>query len=289
MAKVSVCIPTYNYGQFIGAAIESVLRQTLQDFEIIISDNASEDDTESIVSGYASRDTRIRYARNPSNLGMVANWNCCLALASGEYVKFLCADDLLEPDCLAQLTRLLDSHQTAALASCARGIITGDSRSTYLAFSDKEAALAGTECIRRMLVNGNIVGEPTAVMFRRSSAQRGFDEGYQQLTDMELWLHLLEQGGFVFSPEILCIYRQHAAMETKKNMKSLRIFTEGRRLFHTYSVKPGVRLGHLERIFCSVRPLLAFLYCWLYARFSRSNRHIGERSRLRDMSSVKGE
>jgi glycosyltransferase involved in cell wall biosynthesis len=279
MARVSVCIPTYNYGHFIGDAIESVLRQTFQDFELIVSDNASVDDTESVVSGYASRDPRIRYERNQANLGMVANWNRCLSLATGDNVKFLCADDLLEDECLAELTALLDRYPSAALASCARGIITGGECTTYLAFSDKEECAEGPDCIRRMLIGGNIIGEPTAVMFRRSCTRRGFDPGYQQLTDMEFWLHLLEQGGFVFSPGILCLYRQHEGMETKKNIASTRILTEGRRLFLTYSGSPGVRLGIPAWLFCSVRPLFAFLYCWLYARFTTSNRHIGARTR----------
>lgn len=279
MARVSVCIPTYNYGHFIGAAIESVLRQTLQDFEIIISDNASTDDTEAIVSGYMLHDPRIRYERNRSNLGMVANWNRCLALATGDYVKFLCADDLLEAGCLAQLATLLDRFPSAALASCARGIISDGDCTTYLAFSDIEERVEGPECIRRMLIRGNIIGEPTAVMFRRSCTSRGFDQGYQQLTDMEFWLHLLEHGDFVFSPEVLCLYRQHEGMETKKNIKSARILTEGRRLYLAYSVAPGVRLGIPARIFCSARPLFAFLYCWLYARFTSSNKHIGARTR----------
>ncbi len=279
MARVSVCIPTYNHASYIGAAIESVLKQTLQDFEIVITDNASPDDTIEVVAGYAAHDPRIRYIRNPSNLGMVGNWNLCLSLARAEYVKFLCSDDLLEPDCLAVLSELLDRYPSAALASCARGIVTGSEYSSYLAYSGQEEFVRGAECIRNMLIKGNIVGEPTAVLFRRALARRGYDAEYAQLTDMELWLHLLEQGDFAFSPQVLCLYRQHDTQETKKNMKSLRILTEGRRLFLTYRSSPGVRLGPLMWLFCSIRPLLAFLYCWLYARFSKSNKHIGERSR----------
>jgi len=277
MTKVTVCIPTYNYGHFIGAAIESVLCQTLQDFEIVISDNASVDDTETIVAGYIAHDPRIRYLRNQTNLGMVANWNRCIDLATGEYIKFLCADDLLKPDCLAQLSQQLDSHQSAVLASCARGIVTGDDDTTYLAYSDKEVVLSGQACIRQMLIKGNIVGEPTAVLFRRSAARRGFDGSYLQLTDMEYWLYLLGGGGFAFCPQVLCLYRQHETQETKNNLKSLRIFTEGRRIYLAYGINAEVNLGLFARMFCSVRPLLAFLYCWLYARFFKSNKHIGER------------
>jgi glycosyltransferase involved in cell wall biosynthesis len=279
MVKVSVCIPTYNYGHFVGDAIESVLSQTLQDFEIIISDNASTDDTEAVVSRYAVDDPRIRYVRNQTNLGMVANWNRCLSLATGEYVKFLCADDLLEKDCLTKLAALLDRYQSTSLASCARGIMVGGECTQYLSFSDKTELVEGPDCIGRMLTGGNLVGEPTAVMFRRSSASRGFDPEYQQLTGMEFWLYLLKQGGFVFSPEILCFYRQHEGMETKKNIKSFRILTEGWRLFLAYSSAPGVSIGILPWIFCSVRPLLAFLYCFFYARFTSSNKHIGARTR----------
>jgi hypothetical protein len=279
MAKVSVCIPTYNHAQFIGAAIESVLKQTFQDFEIIVTDNASQDNTAEVVECYASHDPRIRYVRNPSNLGMVGNWNLCLSLATGEYLQLLCSDDLLEPDCLAVLSGLFDQHPSAALASCARGIITGSEYSSYLAYSGKEEFVAGPECIRNMLIKGNIIGEPTAVMFRRILAGRGFDNSYAQLTDMELWLHLLQQGDFAFSPLVLCLYRQHDTQETKKNMKSLRIMTEGRRLLLMYRSTPGVHFGVFTRLFCSIRPFLAFLYCWLYARFSKNNKHIGERSR----------
>jgi len=280
MAKVSVCIPTYNYGHFIGEAVASVLRQSLQDFEIIITDNASQDDTEQIVAQLCEGEPRIRYLRNAENLGMVANWNRCLDLATGEYVKYLCADDILQPECLKQLAGLLDAHQEASLVASARGVISDGTTTSYLSYSDKPEVVPGPECIRRMLIGGNLVGEPTAVMFRRSAARRGFRSDLQQLTDMEFWCHLLEQGAFAFTPDLLCLYRQHEGMETKKNMRSLRIYTEGRAIYRTYGRSAGVRLGSAERLFCSMRPLLAFLYCWLYARFSRSNSHVGAKKTL---------
>lgn len=287
MAKVSVCIPTYNYGHFIGEAVESVLRQSLQDFEIIITDNASQDDTELIVARLCERDPRIRYQRNAENLGMVANWNRCLELATGEYVKYLCADDILEPECLKRLTELLDTHPEAALAASARGVISDGSDTSYLSYSDHQEVVPGPECMRRMLIGGNLVGEPTAVMFRRTAARRGFRPDLQQLTDMEFWFHLLEQGAFAFTPDVLCLYRQHEGMETKKNMRSLRIYTEGRAVYRAYGRSAGVQLG-VARLFCSLRPLLAFLYCWLYARFSQSNSHLGAKKSL-NQHAMKGE
>lgn len=268
MAQVSVCIPTYNYGQFVGEAIESVLGQSLQDFEIIVSDNASTDETETIVRDYAARDPRIQYLRNATNIGMVGNWNQCLDHAKGEYVKFLCADDTLEKDCLLLLSRLLDRHPTAALAACARKVVATDRKDVLLAFSDEEACLTGATVIQRMLLGGNLIGEPTAVMFRRSFCDKGFDAAYFQLTDMEMWMYLLEHGGFVYTPEVLCTYRQHVGQETKKNIRSRRIYDEGRLIYKRFKDSPGVKLGWAENRFASIRPVLAYLYCSLYARFS---------------------
>ena len=81
---VSVCIPTYNRAPLLAQAIQSVLGQTLQDFELLISDNASTDDTEAVVRSFD--DPRIRYVRNEINLGGRANYDRCLQLASGSRV-----------------------------------------------------------------------------------------------------------------------------------------------------------------------------------------------------------
>ena len=121
--KISVCIPTYNYGRFISASIESVLAQTFQDFELIIVDNCSTDDTEKIVSHYFSSCLKIKYVCNTENIGMTANWNRCLALSSGEYVKILCADDLLRPDCLQKSVEILDVNRNVELMATARLLV----------------------------------------------------------------------------------------------------------------------------------------------------------------------
>src|SRR3954453_9924295 len=91
--KVSVLIPTYNYARYLSEAIESVLEQEFQDYEVVIVDDCSQDESEEVIRRYAARDGRIRFHFNRPNLGMVANWNYCLSLARGEYVQFLFGDD----------------------------------------------------------------------------------------------------------------------------------------------------------------------------------------------------
>lgn len=277
MAKISVCIPTYNYGHYIGEAVESVLTQTCVDFELVISDNASTDDTSAIIERFRCRDPRVSYHRNERNIGMVGNWNRCLELAAGEYFLLLCADDLLEQGCLERLAGLLDSYPEAALAACARGIQVEGRIDSYLGWADRECYLPAAEAMRLLLLRGNIVGEPTAAMFRRDLGRRGFCADYAQLTDLEMWYHLFGCGGFAYAPEILCRYRQHAEQETVGNVRSLRLLTEGRRLYRDYSRSPGVRLSAVERFWACCRPLLACLYAAVVTRFSRGNRRAGQR------------
>src|SRR6185369_13911842 len=118
--KVSVCIPTYNYGNYIAETIESVLAQNYSDFELLIIDDGSTDRTAEIVDSYARQDPRIRLIVNEVNLGMVENWNSCLEQAKGEYIKFVFGDDLLaSPDALGRMTALLDNDNTVSLVCSA--------------------------------------------------------------------------------------------------------------------------------------------------------------------------
>src|SRR6476660_8884800 len=105
--KVSVCIPVYNGDRFIEAAIESVLDQTFKDFEIIIVDNQSTDNTVSLIKKYT--DPRIKFFQNDSNIGLIPNWNMAMSKASGEYIKILPADDLIYPQCLEWQVAILNN------------------------------------------------------------------------------------------------------------------------------------------------------------------------------------
>src|SRR5919109_5579420 len=99
-ARVSIGMPVYNGVRFLKEAIESILAQTFEDFELIISDNASIDQTEQICREYAAKDKRIRYYRNEKNLGAARNYNRVFELSTGEYFKWQAHDDLCDPQFL---------------------------------------------------------------------------------------------------------------------------------------------------------------------------------------------
>lgn len=218
--SISILLPTYNYARFLPEAIESVLAQDWTDYELLISDDRSTDGSADIIAAYAARDSRIRFYRQPANLGMVANWNWCLGQARGEYIKFLFGDDRLEsPRALRLLRAALARHPSAALAASARSILNADSALVGLWDEFRHAGLhSGPAVVQRCLLETrNLIGEPSVTLFRRRDAARGFDPRYRQLVDLEFWFHLLEQGDFVYLPEPLCSFRRHTAQQSEQH------------------------------------------------------------------------
>lgn len=108
--RVSIGMPVYNAERYLREALDSLLAQTFADFELIISDNASEDATASICREYAARDSRVKYHRHDSNRGSIQNFNHTVKLATGEYFKWAAYDDLHDPAFLSRCVKLLDAH-----------------------------------------------------------------------------------------------------------------------------------------------------------------------------------
>lgn len=248
--KVSVCIPTYDYGRYLTEAVDSVLRQNYDDFELLVIDDCSRDDTNEIMQGFARQDSRIRYLRNPENLGMVKNWNRCLDEAKGEYVKFLFGDDLLvSPDVLARMASVLDAVPSVTLVGSARRII--DEQSTQCdvwSFFDRDGIYDGAEIITASLIRQfNPIGEPSAVMFRKSEAGRGFNGTYRQIVDLDMWFHLLEKGHYAHFSEPLCAFRIHDEQQTAKNAKTQAFDNDFFSLSGEYLDKPYIALSAFDR------------------------------------------
>jgi len=113
--RVSIGLPVFNGENYIREALESILAQTFSDFEVIISDTASEDKTPEICQAYASRDGRFRYHRYEHNPGAAENFNRVFELSRGEYFKWAAHDDLIAPDFLLRCINVLDNHRDIVL------------------------------------------------------------------------------------------------------------------------------------------------------------------------------
>ena len=209
---ISVCIPTYRGAAYLEQAIDSVLGQTFADFELLIVDDNSPDETVDLVARYD--DPRIRYLRNAANLGPQGNWNRCLDEARGVYVKLLPQDDWLMPDCLRRQHEVLaqDTDERIALVFCAKRVVAADGRDVVGRGYPRAARgrIAGRAVTARCIRYGtNLIGEPGSVMFRRALARRvgAFDATNPYVIDLDYWFRLLAHGEAYYLPEPLAVFR----------------------------------------------------------------------------------
>lgn len=211
MLEVSILLPVYNGMPYVKDAIGSVLRQKDVNFELLVSDDASTDETSSFLQGLT--DPRIRLVRHEKNLGATPNWNYALSMARAEFCLLLCADDVLRD---GALRRMLDSLERQSsnvhLVSGQRCVI--DRAGKVLVPRIGIGALSeyhlGAEAIRLVMRSGrNLIGEPSAVLFRRSVAQDlgGFQSTYKFCPDLDLWIRILEKGDFFGIPEVIADFR----------------------------------------------------------------------------------
>jgi glycosyltransferase involved in cell wall biosynthesis len=218
---VSVCIPTYNSEKYVRACIESVLTQTYQDFEIIVSDNASSDATCDIVRGFP--DARIRLVRLRENMGMASNFNHAASLARGQYVKFLCSDDLLDPPCLAnQVAELNESPKAVMVTSGFRFVDASGRTIRTVCWLPRRRLLDYADVVAGNLVYGYLMGPPAAVLTRRSALLKAglFSVDLPEALDVDLWLRLAALGPVAYLPEPLCGFRLHPRAVTSQLRKT---------------------------------------------------------------------
>lgn len=121
---ISIGLAVYNGEKYLREAVDSILAQTFSDFELVISDNASTDSTAAICQEYSARDSRIRYHRNPTNIGGANNENLTFRLSRGKYFRWAAHDDLMAPTLLERCIEVMESDPSAVL--CHTGVVTID-------------------------------------------------------------------------------------------------------------------------------------------------------------------
>ncbi|HEY4417206.1 MAG TPA: glycosyltransferase family 2 protein [Verrucomicrobiae bacterium] len=214
--KVSVLIPVYNGETYLAECLQSILNQDFQDMEILIADNCSTDRTVDIIKLFAQCDNRIRWWTNSSNLGCYGNSNACLQQAKGQFIKFVYADDLLiSRQALKKMVEVFEAHPNVALVASATQMTDGQSKFTSIWNPQGISGLTNGRkviftCLEKKAKSNNEIGCPSATMFRRQYATRGFDLRFSYMGDTEMWFHLLEQGDFYWFSEPLAAFRIHS-------------------------------------------------------------------------------
>jgi len=256
---VSICIPVYNGARYLRPCLDSALAQTLRSIEILVVDDGSTDESVAIAAQYAAADARVRVERNPGNLGLVGNWNRCIELARGEWIKFLFQDDWLEPECIA---RLVANAGDSRMVFCARDFAfeapAPQLQQSYAkfvgaislagVFGDETQPDAPAFCraLSRFPID-NFLGEPTSVMLRRDLFQRFgvFDPRFVQLCDFEFFARVGAQSGMAWVPDVLAHFRVHGDSATALNLHSKAFATrviEPLLLMHDYASQPAYSL-----------------------------------------------
>jgi glycosyltransferase involved in cell wall biosynthesis len=212
---VSIVIPTYNRAVTITRAINSVLKQTYQNFEIIVVDDGSNDNTEEIVSYFS--DNRIRYIRHTTKQGGSAARNSGIKLVEGEYIAFLDSDDEWHPEKLQKQLNLFNNNHDENLGVVYCGFQVVDEFGKVF----KHIIHKHRGYITLKLIEGNCVGTLSIILAKLSyvNSINGFDENFDSCQDWDLYIRLSKICKFDFIPEVLVNYTYSKKLESIGNNK----------------------------------------------------------------------
>jgi glycosyltransferase involved in cell wall biosynthesis len=228
MLKVTVITPNYNHARYLPERIDSVLNQTFQDFELIILDNASTDNSREVIESYTS-DPRVRAIYNAENNGSAfRQWNLGLSHAKGEYIWFAEADDYADPSFLETLVDRLDRHPRAGLAFCQSWGVEGDGKLfDYLGIRyhnlsshwNLDYVNSGhDECVNYLFWH-NMIPNASAVLLRRSILERvgGPPDDMFICGDWITYINMLAHSDIAFVSAHLNYFRHHESTSRSRH------------------------------------------------------------------------
>ncbi|MGA7496740.1 MAG: glycosyltransferase [Isosphaeraceae bacterium] len=222
MPRVTVITPNYNHARYLPQRLESILNQTFQDFELIILDNASTDNSREVIQSYTS-DPRVRAIFNAENNGSTfKQWNLGLSHANGEYIWFAESDDYADPTLLETLVDRLDRHPNVGLAFCQSWAVDENSNILYN-FVDYFAGSSPSPRWRKDYINSgpdeamnylfwyNTIPNASAVLLRRGILERagGVPDDLLLAGDVMTYINVLSISDIAFVSDPLNFHRQH--------------------------------------------------------------------------------
>ncbi|WP_283231345.1 glycosyltransferase [Fusibacillus kribbianus] len=270
---VSVCIPAYNSAVYIKRTMESVLNQKYKNIELVVVDDCSKDDTVKIVE--SMDDPRIRLVKNEKNLGMTGNWNKCLAEAKGEYIKLICADDILYEESIEKELKALLAHPEVTLVMSDTSLIDENGKRTgCFKRYPRSGILDGRKVAKRALIFKSFFGAPCNTMFPRSSYEQvgGFDPEFPYILDFDMWLRMACLG------KIYVIHEELNGFRVRNDSNTGNLINDDRKTYnleHKNLLKKHNALGavHLNRFELWVsmmirhwRNELIQIYLWVNAK-----------------------
>ncbi|MBN1824286.1 MAG: glycosyltransferase [Endomicrobiales bacterium] len=204
--KASICVPVFNQAKYIESALNSALKQDYDDFEIVVSENWSTDDTPEILKRYD--DSRIKLHKPERHLNMAENWNYCISKSRGEYINLLSGDDTLAAEFLKEQAAVLDGNEEVLFTSSGVNIINESGTITGRYFPRLKKGVNKGKEVYGQYVDSNR-SSLISTLFRRKAYERtgGFPGKYKICLDWLVWLRMLKSGDMYYNPKILASYR----------------------------------------------------------------------------------
>ena len=214
--RVSIVIPVMNGELYLGEAISSALNQDYPNFEVIVGINPSTDQTESVAERFKG-DKRLVVYKFDKLVNMPENFNRSAHLSTGEYIKFLCHDDLLTQSALIDMVAAISLRSNCSLSAGYESFNPAlRSIRDHRAFGVKNL-VSRRRNFYRLIKYGNWIGGPSIALIRSSDfLSRGFDTKLECSFDYEYWIHLAKSGHLSISPNVVLISRVHEGQATSK-------------------------------------------------------------------------
>ncbi len=223
---VSICIPTYNRPEFLRRAVASCLAQTYPYFEVITTDNSTNDASATLAASWT--DPRLRYYKNQGNVGPVVSSNRAVSLCQGKYIKFLMDDDLLKPHCLELMTQALEQNPTAGVAMAPMDLIDESDRRIYPRFyvfrtmhyryryQPGDGLIDRRRLLKDFLTRDYPCTVPSGIMFRAEALRQAgpFSAEADFAGDLEMCMRIAPNWDFYYIDEVLSSWRFMPACHT---------------------------------------------------------------------------
>jgi len=212
MPHISVTIPVFNRAHLVGKTIECILGQSFTDLDLLIVDDASQDDTVEVARRYAGHDPRVRVVVNPQNLGLTRNWNKCLELAQGPLVHIMQSDDLIDADYLGLVSDVFDQYPDLGFAAATCRYIDADDNviGSNLPVESRLYA-AGDEAVTALLTGG--FPHVSSIVMRRACYDRlgKIDESIWHGPDGEMDARIASQYAYYRFGDVHTSFRRHGS------------------------------------------------------------------------------